>query len=342
MNLSKKHSGILSIFLGIASAAFVVAIFVLLRDVTSSQDEAVSQNETERSETVEGCDFFKKHNLATNSCKTSIDLDLVLSGGPGKDGIPAINNPEFEPYDQSEMPENARGILIDIDDVQRFYPYNILVWHEIINDSINDTHFAITFCPLCDSGIVMNRSVGNEILQFGVSGLLYQSNLLMYDTKTESLWSQVRREAVIGQYQDTKLDILPFQLLTFDNVRKNYPQGKILSTQTGFSRDYQMAPYTGYLDSEETYFPISVQDQRFPAKELMYVTPFNGASVALPYHRLEKNSQHSINVDGKTLTIEKKNNEMQAISEDKKYPGYFELWFSWAVHNQEDGLVLEL
>lgn len=282
-----------------------------------------------------------QYGLTTRSCKKSVDLSLVLSGGVEKNAIPAISNPKFVAYERSTIPNNARGILININNTQRFYPYNILVLHEIINDNINDTYYAVTFCPLCDSGIVMNRRVADEILEFRVSGLLYQSNLLMYDTKTESLWSQARQKAVVGPYTDTKLDILPFQLLEFSEVKQNYPNGVVLSTDTGYYGEdsYQSTPYAGYLTNPDTLFPVSVRDNRFPAKELFYIIPFNQYSLAVQYSTLQQGSK-TYTVKGKQITITRDNGEISATHNNTTYPGYFELWFSWVAHHQENGVVL--
>jgi hypothetical protein len=117
-------------------------------------------------------------------------LTLIYDGGPGKDGIPTISDPQFLSLDAAKTKPSEWGVLVSIKDKHRFYPYNILVWHEIVNDSMAGKEYAVTFCPLCGSAIVFDRKVGGEILHFGISGKLYESNLLMYDDKTESLWSQ--------------------------------------------------------------------------------------------------------------------------------------------------------
>lgn len=142
---------------------------------------------------------FLGRGLKTNTSQRSIELSKVLSGGPGKDGIPAIREPVF--VSVSEKPES---VLLDTDGIvlgkgqAKFYPYNIMIWHEIVNDTVDGVPVAVTFCPLCGSAAVFDRRVDGESLSFGVSGLLYQSNLLMHDSKTESLWSQVLGEAVVG------------------------------------------------------------------------------------------------------------------------------------------------
>lgn len=280
--------------------------------------------------------------LKTDTSVSSIDMELILSGGPGKDGIPAINDPKFTSVAEADFADDAQGLFVEFEGERRFYPYPILVWHEIVNDSIGDTHFAVTFCPLCGSGIVFDRKVDGEILTFGVSGLLWESNLLMYDRTTESLWSQAKNEAVVGIHTGQKLTVLPTQLITFGTVKQKYADAKVLSTDTGHIRSYGRNPYSGYEDDENLYFPVSVTDRRFPAKEIMFVLPYEGKSYVLPQLRLKDGTSRSFDIDGGKLVVEKKGGEITATVNGKERAGYYEMWFSWATHHQEDGEVLEL
>lgn len=281
-------------------------------------------------------------NLTTDTSKSSIDQSKILTGGPGKDGIPALFNPKFEEINNVNLSDKQVGILVEFDGVARFYPFNIMVWHEIVNDSIGGTHFAATFCPLCSTAIVFDRSVNGEVLEFGVSGLLYESNLLMYDKKTESLWSQALGQAVVGDYTGTKLKILPVQQLTFAQVQKNYPNAEVLSEDTGHIRDYKRNPYSGYEDSEELFFPVSVSDKRFSSKETMYVIPFNGKSYAFPQLQLKESDVKEFKVSNTKLTVSRKSGEITVVADGKQIPGYYEMWFSWATHHQDDGVVWEI
>lgn len=184
---------------------FLVSSFILIKYFTSSSSKVTNLMQPKSG-------VFK--NFKTNTDKKSIDLSLLLSGGPGKDVIPAINNPKFVPLTKTKLKDDVLGIYVSFEGEARFYPYNILTWHEIVNDKIGHTHFAITFCPLCGSAIVYNRNIKGEILRLGVSGLLYESNLVMYDDKTESFWSQVRGEAIVGDYTGTKLEVLSMQRIS--------------------------------------------------------------------------------------------------------------------------------
>lgn len=279
--------------------------------------------------------------LKTNLNKRSIDLDLILEGGPGKNGIPAINYPKFISIDKTKLKDEGLGVLVSIKGEQRYYPYNILVWHEIVNDSFGGMDLAITFCPLCGSAAAFDRQVKGKTLRFGVSGKLYESNLLMYDAKTESLWSQSRGEAVVGDYTGTKLELVKIQVIQFGELKSKYSQAKILSEKTGYIRDYSLYPYGDYESSEDLYFPVSVQDKRFPAKEMMYVFHVNDKYVAFPVKDLGSERIDKV-IEGITCSVEKEGGEINVYVDGKIVPGYFEMWFSWATHHQKNGIVWKM
>ncbi len=283
----------------------------------------------------------KFRGFKTNLNKRSIDLSLILDGGPGKDGIPAINNPRFVSISETKTKDDVLGILVDIKGKKRYYPYNILVWHEIVNDFFNGMDIVVTFCPLCGSAIVFNAHLEGERLQFGVSGKLYESNLLMYDKRTESLWSQSRGEAVVGIYTGTKLELVKMQLMRFDELKTKYPETRILSEKTGYSRDYSFYPYGDYESTERLYFPVSVQDTRFQAKEIMYVFSLHDKLVAFPADKLGEKRAEKI-IEGKTVAVERQGGEINVYVDGKVLPGYYEMWFSWATHHQKNGIVWKM
>ena len=282
---------------------------------------------------------FLKYGLQTNTEKTAIDLEGVLSGGPGKDGIPAISVPKFVSIAESEEDDQFYGIVVDLEDEQRFYPYSVLVWHEIVNDSIGDAYFAVSFCPLCGTGIVYDRKVGGEVLEFGVSGLLRESNLLMYDTATESLWSQSLGEAVVGDYLGETLGVLPFQLITFAELKEKYPNARVMSRDTGFPRQYGVYPYGDYEENDTLVFPVSFKDEMFPLKEPMYVVPFEGRYYAMPYAGIPE-GESVFSDEGIFFAVSRDGDEIVVAKDGRRVPGYFEVWFSFNTHHQDDGVVL--
>jgi hypothetical protein len=279
--------------------------------------------------------------FSTNTSIKSIDLSMLLSGGPGKDGIPAINNPKLIPLSQADFDEDILGIFIEFSGIKRYYPYTILVWHEIVNDNLGSKNVAVTFCPLCGSAIVFDRDVNGKTLKFGVSGLLYESNLVMYDDRTESLWSQAKGEAIVGDLTGTRLEVLPMQLLTFGELGKKHPDAQILSTDTGYDRNYELNPYGNYEENEEILFPISVQNKKFHPKTIMYVIPYQEKSIAFENLKLKNMSQFS--VDNKMITAQRNGDEIIVKDENgKRLPGYYEMWFSWATQHGNNGIVWEL
>lgn len=281
----------------------------------------------------------KFRSFKTDLSKHSIPFEKILSGGPGKDGIPALSELEFISLSDSELSDDTLGIFLEVEGDQRYYPFNIMVWHEIANDTIGGVPVAVTFCPLCGSAIVFDRRVNGEVLELGVSGFLYESNLLMFDRQTESFWSQVLGEGVVGTHTGTRLERLEMQRLSLEEVKEKYPETKVLSDETGYRRDYAANPYGDYDESEAIYFPVSIQDQRFFPKEMMLVVPINKTWVAFPWEALREAGSAAIEVEGADLTVTMNGSEATIEHRGVSMPSYFEMWFSFAQHHQSDALI---
>jgi hypothetical protein len=274
-----------------------------------------------------------------DNTKREIELDKILSGGPGRDGIPAIDDPKFiRLADVVGTADDTLGILIKVGQEVKYYPYNILVWHEIVNDVIDGQSIAVTFCPLCGSAVVYDRTVAGQAVRFGVSGLLYESNLLMYDEATESLWSQSIGRAVVGKRTGTELVRLQSQLLEFSDVRESYPNAMVLSDDTGYSRNYSLNPYGSYDESEELLFEVSVKDSRLPSKTIMYIVPIGDKSLAFEQLKLKKGESRSASFFGSEIIARKDGSGEIFVNVDgNAQAGYFEMWFSWATQHQGSG-----
>lgn len=188
-------------------------------------------------------------NWTTDFCNhNDFDFNEVLSGGPPKDGIPAVNNPAMESIDAARdwLVDRSPVIAVEIDGIARAYPQALLMWHEIANDEINGVPISVTFCPLCNSSITYDRRVNGDVLDFGVSGLLRNSDMIMYDRQTETWWQQLTGEALVGDYNGTLLDFIPSQVIGFGQFAERYPDGEVMSRDTGFNRQYGANPYAGY------------------------------------------------------------------------------------------------
>ncbi|MGH7792146.1 MAG: DUF3179 domain-containing protein, partial [Thermodesulfobacteriota bacterium] len=207
-----------------------------------------------------------------------------MSGGPPRDGIPAILNPKFESVEKVKWLKDHELVTgIDFKGTQKAYPLRILVWHEAANDEINGVPILISYCPLCGSTLVFKRDYGGKTLTFGISGLLYQSDVLFYDHQTESLWSQLEMKAVTGEMMGKKFEIFPSVLATWKEWKTKYPQTFVLSRETGFSRDYDRDPYAGYEGSNSIMFPIKQNSDRFHPKEKVLVVISGDVAKAYPF-----------------------------------------------------------
>ena len=183
----------------------------------------------------------------TDFSKTSIDFGDILSGGPPKDGIPSIDRPVFKPAkDDTELAANAPVIGLEINGDARAYPLRVLMWHEIVNDTVGGKPVTVTYCPLCNAAIVFDRTVNGRILDFGTTGKLRNSDLVMYDRQTESWWQQFTGEAIVGAQLGTELTIVPSRLESFAQFRARHPDGKVLIPANPAMRNYGRNPYVGY------------------------------------------------------------------------------------------------
>lgn len=179
-----------------------------------------------------------------------IDIDDIQRGGPPPDGIPPIDDPVFAPVAEIDFLTDDEGIVVvEVDGDVRGYPIQILIWHEIVNDSIAGEPVTVTFCPLCNSALVFHRQFGDRVLDFGTSGELYQSALVMYDRQTESLWAHFTGQGIVGHYAGAQLDLIPAQTLGFGDFADRYPDALVLTLDTGFDRSYGLNPYVGYDDA---------------------------------------------------------------------------------------------
>jgi len=284
---------------------------------------------------------FENKGLKTNTAKLSIPLEKVLDGGPGKDGISSLTNPKFVSVKEAgkNTKDDVDGIAVSFGKAVKFYPYSIMVWHEIVNDVVGGKSLTITFCPLCGSAIVFDAEINGKAELFGVSGKLYESNLLMYDKSTESLWSQSIGTAVVGDRTGEKLSVYPSQVVSFKTLKEKWPHAEVLSTDTGYNRNYAFYPYGDYDNNDNLYFPVSIEDSRFPAKEIMFVVNVYDKSVAFPVKQLSGSSA-SVDIDGNKVTGAIIGGEIIVKNATgNMLPGYHEMWFSWATHHQEDGVV---
>ncbi|GAB4350315.1 MAG: DUF3179 domain-containing protein [Gammaproteobacteria bacterium] len=227
----------------------------------------------------------------TDFSKTSIDLEEILSGGPPKDGIPAIDQPRFvSPQEAAEWLDPREPVIIVVEGGDaRAYPLQILIYHEIVNDTVGGRPMSITFCPLCNASLVFDRRVDGRLLDFGTTGLLRKSDLVMYDRQTESWWQQFTGTAIVGELTGTELQQIPSAIVAFEDFAARHPDGKVLSRKTGYSRPYGRNPYRGY--DRIGNIPFLLQDpvdERLPAMERVIGVSRGDAHRIYPFSLFER------------------------------------------------------
>ena len=239
-----------------------------------------------------------------------IDLSQLLNGGPPKDGIPSIDNPKFDTARTTPFSPDERVIGVVVNGEAKAYPYGILNWHEIVNDTIGGVNVSVSYCPLCDTILAVKR--GNTT--YGVSGKLYQSCLVMYDRADDTLYAQPWGLGAIGPNVNHSLDKIPAIKTTLGAWLTKYPESKILSTDTGHLRDYHRYPYGTYYTDKRLVFPVRHQDQLtlHPKQIISYVwerdgkTPhnrFSGTSMHFAHSELEKVGQREVNFNGRQIRV---------------------------------------
>ncbi len=214
----------------------------------------------------------KKNKQADIKGDWLIPKDEVLDGGPGKDGIPALENPPFTGASEANY-LNDNSIIIGLvsGNTIKAYPLPILDWHEIINDNVNGSDLAINYCPLTGTGMAWNRKLTDTNSTFGVSGLLYNSNLILYDRESNSNWSQMRLECVNGSLIGNKAIIQHVIETSWSTWKKMYPNTQVVSSSTGHNRNYTTYPYGDYnINNSKFIFPVSSTDSRLPNKERVH------------------------------------------------------------------------
>jgi hypothetical protein len=237
--------------------------------------------------------------------KHTVLLDQIVSGGPPPDGIPSIDSPKFVSVIEGNkfLKDNDKVVGINLAGDIRAYPLQILVWHEIVNDNVSGVPVAVTYCPLCFTNQVFKRTVNDTVIEFGTSGKLYNSNLVMYDRTSKSLWSQALGEAIVGSYSGVKLERIPFDIAYWKDWKHLYPNSIVLSKDTGSVRPYGADPYEGYYTSPDILFPISNRDNRLELKEIVVGLENDGLSKAYKLQDIEKLKVINDRLDNKSVTF---------------------------------------
>ena len=269
-----------------------------------------------------------------------IPIEEILPGGPPRDGIPALNRLIFAPATDADfMRKKNRVIGIEIAGEARAYPIKILNYHEVVNDRINGKSLVISYCPLCGTGMVFHAETEGQVLNFGVSGLLYNSDVLLYDRQTESLWSQIMGQAVSGPMKGKRLKLITASHTSWSDWKNRHPDTVVLSTDTGYKRSYDLDPYAGYDRTNRLFTPVSHDNHQYMRKALTLGLEINGQFKAYPFKELRKSPQEfkdqfasleiTIQFDGKNKTARALDNKGEEI------PTVISYWFAWYTFHPE-------
>jgi hypothetical protein len=292
--------------------------------------------------------FETKEIMVTDGVRHSVPLEEILSGGPPKDGIPSIDEPKFVSISEANdwLEDNDPGIAVSLDGVNRFYPYQILVWHEIVNDTVGGQRILVSYCPLCLTGFVFDPWVKGERVEFGTSGNLWQSNLVMYDRKTDSLWAQILGEAIVGEMTGTKLKKIPSDQVLYGNWKEKFPSGEVLSQDTGALKFYGTKPYGDYFSATDFSLTLVKNiDERLPTDSFIFGVVIDGKVKAYHIEAVKTKGEVRDSFQGTNLIL-KHDKELDVVRVYKILPDggeerinpFSSFWFSWAAVHPETEL----
>ena len=242
----------------------------------------------------------------TNFDISLVDYTEILSGGVPRDGIPTIRDPRFISIAEADgvYVDHSPVMQVSLNGDARAYPLDILIWHEIVADVVGGVPVAVTFCPLCNTAITFDRTIAGTVYDFGVSGLLRHSDLIMYDSQTESLWQQIGGAAIVGDMVGARLTVLPSTIVAWGDFKAQYPEGIVLSRETGYARRYGANPYVGYDRIGNTPFLFRGEiDERLSAMERVVTLDLPGEVVAYPFTLLAERRAVADVRDGREIVV---------------------------------------
>jgi len=264
----------------------------------------------------------------------------IKKGGPARDGIPALMNPVFVAAGSAAFLRDRDRVLgISHNGVERAYPIRILNYHEIVNDVLGGEAVVISYCPLCGSGMAFSSTMYDKRFVFGVSGLLYNSDVLMYDRQTMSLWSQLKSQAISGPMKGQRLQALSVSHTSWIDWKTRYPDTEVLSTETGYSRNYRVDPYPNYDRSGKIYFPVKHSSKLYKRKMIAMGLEIDGAFKVYPFDELEKSPpRFADDYQGKAFEVlfDRKNETARILDENgAEIPTIIAFWFAWYAFHPE-------
>jgi len=317
----------------------LIAFTLIVAGCTSTQQKTPAKSTEEN---VQEQKFTSKMEIKTTSDGTKyiVDPAKIRGGGPPKDGIPSIDNPKFVTVTDADewIEDNELVMALIYKGEKRVYPFQIMVWHEIVNDNVAGDPILITYCPLCGSGIAYERTINGEEVEFGTSGKLYNSNLIMYDRKTDTYWSQIDGNAIIGELTGMELTEISIDTVVWRDWKVAHPDSSVLSQDTGHSRSYGTDPYGNYYEDSFLIFPVDEEDNRIHAKTVIFGIEVDGVFKAYQEKDLKENPSFEDTVNGVNILVER--DEAGIVKITNKDTGEEivkerDFWFAWYAFHPE-------
>ncbi len=263
----------------------------------------------------------------------AVDRDSLIQACPSRDCIPSIDTPEFVSSDQADFVADDDLVLaVALNGVLKAYPTKILIHHEIVNDDFDGEPVAVTYCPLCGSGVAFEGKLDGEPVEFGVSGVLHESDLVLYDRNSETLWAQVTGAGMMGPKTGEQLQEVPLVMTEWRTWRQQHPDTLVLSTNTGFDKDYTVDRYADYRESDRLFLPVSASDARLHVKKVIYGVMVDEQPVAYEAEWLKSKGEYVESINDQMVEI-KYNNDGSVTAANpntgKNYPVKRLFWFAW-------------
>ena len=273
--------------------------------------------------------------------KKSVALEDLLQGCSARDCIPSIDNPKFLSADQAtHVSDDELVITLSYKGEYRAYPAQILDHHEIVNDTVAGDALAITWCPLCGSAVGIQRTVGGEITEFGVAGVLYNSDLVLYDRTTETLWDQIEAKGIVGTMTDVELELVPVSMSRWAKWRDKHPDTLVLSADTGFEYDYTEDTYVEYRASTRLFMPVSASDDRIHAKTVVFGFDLPSGAIAYAESVLQDGGSYRHDIGGEEAVVTLHEDDQVSMQRgDQIYHPIRVFWFAWYTFHPETGLI---
>ena len=279
----------------------------------------------------------------TDETVHSVPLSDLQQGCARRDCIVSIDSPQYVTASEaSHVADDDIVLALSFEGYHRAWPARILDQHEIVNDIIAGELIAITWCPLCGSAVGVKREINGYVTEFGVSGLLYNSDLVLYDRRTETLWDQIGAQGIVGPLTGTRLELVPVTMTRWGRWKAAHPDTLVLSEDTGFMNDYSQDAYANYRDSERLMFPVSRNSDRLHPKTVVFGFDVDGEKLAVAESAFDEDQAVSGNVSGRLVSISMAADGAVSLRDEETDATYAPVrlyWFAWYTFHPDTGLI---